>query len=188
MSKLGELMPIEEASRLKLPEELISYFTKSSRIQAYLYREALADVEEIFALYSSLYEFDNAQFSYLSIQALERATSLSSFYPYIKTIMESSLEIEGKRKEAFVFIKKAKFERVREAIIKELISLIDLMYIGKEVDRRNVDVLFGHALFSLYIDNDPYIKKLLSAVTEVMHDYMNRPEIDGISKEVKIVN
>ncbi|WP_117161724.1 hypothetical protein [Paraliobacillus sp. X-1268] len=187
MSKLGELMPVEAVSRLKLPEELISYFTKSSRIQNYLYRDALADVEEIFALYSSLYEIDNAQFSYLSIQALERATSLSSFYPYIKTIMESSLE-KSKRKEDFIFIKKDKFERLREGAIKELISLVDLMYVGKEVDIRKVDVLFGQALFSLNIDNDPYIEELLSSATKVMNDYMNSDKSDGISKEVKIVN
>ncbi len=175
MSELGELLPKESVEKLNLPEDLVTYLTKSSRMEEYLYKDALQDIEDIYIYYSSFYIFDESHFSTLAVSALSRAYTLEKFYFYAKKIMDTSLEVESKgssRENLVICVEQEKFEKLIDKLKSHYITLVDAMYEQQEVDLSKVHRTFGKIHLALEIEYDEYLEGLLDAGEKVLSSYI----------------
>jgi len=175
VSELGELLPKESVEKLNLPEDLVTYLTKSSRMEEYLYKDALQDIEDIYIYYSSFYIFDESHFSTLAVSALSRAYTLEKFYFYAKKIMDTSLEVESKgssRENLVICVEQEKFEKLIDKLKSHYITLVDAMYEQQEVDLSKVHRTFGKIHLALEIEYDEYLEGLLDAGEKVLSSYI----------------
>ncbi|OQD35992.1 hypothetical protein [Bacillus toyonensis] len=110
-----------------MPYILKQYFLDSKRIKVFLSESIILDIEEIYLLYSVLYEFNEAQFTQKTIDAIERCKDKSTFYFYLKKILDVDLEIKLRNTPNF---KKEQFPKVdiKTMVARRFVGIITLYY------------------------------------------------------------
>ncbi|MCM3568680.1 hypothetical protein [Neobacillus mesonae] len=176
-----KLMEKDDIKKLNLPNELIVYFTESSRISDKLYTSVLKDLEDIYLLYSSLYNFKVSEFCSFAISCIERANKIDSFHYYLSKTLENHLERTEKNTTNFVddpskFIKleTKKFEEVTKEVVVVYINLVDRMYNEETINLAEVYEAFGKLEFMLKLNFDEYHKKLLDSGRNVLNAYVKK--------------
>ncbi|WP_147535631.1 hypothetical protein [Bacillus marasmi] len=101
---MTETLKIIETSAL--PIQLKEYFRGSRRIQKLITAEIIEDIEDLFLYYDSLYHFDLSKFGVCTIDSLIKCKDFSSYYFYLKKILENHLDVELKDDNNSVRIKK----------------------------------------------------------------------------------
>ncbi|WP_179879489.1 hypothetical protein [Bacillus thuringiensis] len=99
------------------------YFLDSKRIKSFLSKTIILGIEEVYLLYSVLYEFNETQFTQKTIDAIERCKDRNTFYFYLKKILDVDLEIKLRNTSNFVE------EKLLERKIKKMIYTVSLMII-----------------------------------------------------------
>lgn len=67
-----------------IPGQLKKYFITSIRGKSFIDEGMLAEIEELYIYYSSLYYFDETEFSSYIITTLERGSEHTAYYYYLK--------------------------------------------------------------------------------------------------------
>ncbi|UOR10647.1 hypothetical protein [Halobacillus amylolyticus] len=163
-------------SDLELPNELKDFLISSKSIREYINKPLLKDVEDLYIFYKSFYVFDKSEFGAQSIAAIKRCKDQSTFYYYLKKILDSDLEFQSKNslnKEELNYIK---LERgLLNDIIKDstsiFIHIVNKIYNKEE----NIDMIQTYkAVGKLELINqiieDPYYKDLLESGKIVINE------------------
>ncbi|MEB2589639.1 hypothetical protein SOP87_28840, partial [Bacillus cereus] len=114
-----------------LPVIMKKYFLDSKRIKSFLSKNIIFDIEELYLLYSVLYEFNEAQFTQKTIDAIERCKDKNTFYFYLKKILDVDLEIKLRNTPNFeenrLFEQSIKKEEIY-SVSNDYIEIINEMY------------------------------------------------------------
>lgn len=177
----NELMMKEDILKLNLPDELINYLSSSERIADKLYVSVLKDIEDLYLLYSNIYNFKSSQFCTASIIAIEKVNKLETFHYFLKRILEDNVEVTEKNTATldnnsedyeYIKIKTVKFEKVSKEAEEIFIDLVDKMYKKEAIELSKVLESFGKMEVLLELSFNEYHKKLLEAGRRVMNQYL----------------
>ncbi|GAB6256928.1 hypothetical protein [Peribacillus sp. N1] len=175
------LMGKDDIKKLKLPNELIVYFTESSRISDKLYTSVLKDLEDIYLLYSSMYNFKISDFCSFAISCIERANKIDSFHYYLSKTLENHLDRTEKYptnsvddSSKFIKVETKTFDEVTKEVVVLYINLVDRMYNEETVNLSEVYEAFGKVEFMLKLNFDEYHKKLLDSGRNILNAYIKK--------------
>jgi len=86
---------IEEAI---LPQLLKDYFLRNHHIHLYINESLLAEIEESYIEYDTLYEFDETDFCTHVITGIHKQDKHEYFYHYLKKVLDNNLIRQSKSK------------------------------------------------------------------------------------------
>ena len=145
-----------------LPSQLKEYFRTSASIQVILSKDLLEDVEDLYAYYHSLYQFDTSEFSACVITSLKQCTNYSSFYFYLKKILENRLEIKSKdelnNEHNYKYINIEK-DFLDNKFKKIALNFVDTLFDAQETDAKKMNADLGKLeLISELMEDDYYLE------------------------------
>ncbi|HDX9588231.1 TPA: hypothetical protein ROX98_001173 [Bacillus pseudomycoides] len=166
-------------NNIKLPITLKEYLLTSNRIESLLSEEILLDVEEIYILYKSLYEFDESDFSLNVIKSIERCRDRTGFYFYLKKVLDTELEIksksDAKQKNKGIVIPQDLIDEQIRIITQEYMGSVNEIYWDKKViDLQSIYKSLGKLEVLNNLLEDEYLKGLLSSGYKVLEKYEER--------------
>ncbi|AJI10905.1 hypothetical protein [Bacillus cereus] len=158
-----------------LPGIMKKYFLDSKRIKGFLSKAIILDVEELYLLYSVLYEFNEAQFTQKTIDAIERCKDKNTFYFYLKKILDVDLEIKLRNSPNYGEDRLVERNIRKEEIYSvsnDYIEIINEMYERKpDIDIRVVYQTLGRLEATCKLTNDEFLYKLYMAGQRVITEY-----------------
>ncbi|MED1286389.1 hypothetical protein [Bacillus mycoides] len=161
---------------IKLPVTLKDYLLASNRIEQLLSEEILLDIEEIYILYSSLYVFDESDFSLNVIKSIERCRDRTGFYFYLKKVLDTELKkmsrSNAEENNEGIIISKNLIDEQFKVVTKSYIDSINQMYNGEtKIDLKYTYKNFGKIEMLNNLLEDEYLKNLLSAGYKILEKY-----------------
>ncbi|MDA1841636.1 hypothetical protein PDK16_06590 [Bacillus cereus] len=158
-----------------LPGTMKKYFLDSKRIKGFLSEGTILDIEELYLLHSVLYEFNEAQFTQKTIDAIERCKDKHTFYFYLKKILDVDLEIKLRNTSNLEEEKFSKGNIKREeinCISGDYIEIINEMYERKpDIDLKSVYRALGRLEATCRLTNDEFLYKLYMSGQRVIAEY-----------------
>lgn len=158
-----------------LPDIMKKYFVDSKRIKSFLSKAIILDIEELYLLYSVLYEFNEAQFTQKTIDAIERCKDKNTFYFYLKKILDVDLEIKLRNTPNFGEEKLSERNMKQEEIYSvsnDYIEIINEMYERKpDIDLKVVYQALGRLEATCKLTDDEFLYKLYMAGQRVITEY-----------------
>lgn len=163
---MTELLNNIETSELS--KRLKEYFKGSKRIQKILTAELIEDIEDLFLLYQSQYDFQTAMFDGYVIDSLKRCKDFSTYYFYLKKILENHLEVELKNENNIVRLNKTIITKEFRKTASEIINLLPSQ---SEGIFNHIHFLLGKLdLFHQLIEDDN-ITQLYENITQLVGNY-----------------
>ncbi|PEA52932.1 hypothetical protein CON64_20920 [Bacillus pseudomycoides] len=162
---------------INLPATLKEYLQTSNRIESLLCKEILLDIEEVYIMYKSLYEFDESEFSFNVIKSIDRCRDRTGFYFYLKKVLDKELKIKSKAALELdndgIMISKSLMDEQFKKITKEYIELINQIYSDKKaIDSKRLYIILGKLEVLNTLLEDEYLENLLSSGYKILEDYI----------------
>lgn len=158
-----------------LPGIMKKYFVDSKRIKSFLSEAIILDIEELYLLYIVLYEFNEAQFTQKTIDAIERCKDKHTFYFYLKKILDVDLEIKLQNTPNLEGEKFSRDILKREEInyiSGDYIEITNEMYERKpDIDLKSVYRALGRLEAICRLTNDEFLYKLYMSGQRVIVEY-----------------
>ncbi|MCM3359534.1 hypothetical protein [Psychrobacillus sp. MER TA 171] len=154
-----------------LPSQLKEYFKTSTSIKVILSKDLLEDVVDLYAYYHSLYQFDTSEFSACVITSIKQCTNSSSFYYYLKKILENRLEIKSKDElnseyDDYKYIKIEK-DFLDKKFKKIALNFIDTLFDEQETNARKINADLGKLELISELMEDEYYLEMYIKVKEL---------------------
>jgi hypothetical protein len=167
---------------LNLPKTLKDFLLTSKSISNLLDDSILIEIEDLYIYYKSFYIFNESEFGAKTIMALKKCKDRSTFYYYLKKILESELdyrtieeEIEEKDVYNIVKINGDRFDSVVHESTINFINIIDQIYNKEgEINLNNLNKSIGKLELITELTDEEYYKNLLDAAIKVIHSTQSR--------------
>lgn len=161
---------------IRLPATLKEYLLTSNRMESLLCEEILLDIEEIYILYKSLYEFDESDFSLNVIKSIDRCRDRTGFYFYLKKVLDRELETMSKgnveQNNSGIVISKNLIDEQFKMVTKGYIDSINQIYHGEaKIDLKYAYKNLGKLEILHTLLEDEYLKDLLSSGYKILENY-----------------
>lgn len=106
-----------------LSDRLKEYFSGSKRIQKILTADIIEVIEDLYLFYQSQYDFKTSMFDVCVIDSLKKCKEFSTYYFYLKKILEIKLEAELRDDKNIIRLNKTVIVEKFKKTASELINL-----------------------------------------------------------------
>jgi len=159
----------------KLPNQLKEYFTVSESIKGLITTDTIKEIEDLYIFLKSVYTFDSSEFSAYTITSLKKCKDLTTFYFYLKKVIDTNLELRSKDKvfnRDNIYIKNEVIDKVLKKNVIEFCNCIDKIYKKeKEINLNQTYRYLGKLeIISILKDNLDYQKILISG-KKILEEY-----------------
>ncbi|WBL15231.1 hypothetical protein [Sutcliffiella sp. NC1] len=163
---MNDIHNILEKSRL--PIQLKDYFSESKKIQKLLTEKLIHDIEDLYLYYDSLYYFELTEFGVRVIDSLIRCKDFTTYYFYLKKILDNHLEVEWKNKNNSIIIST---DYITELFKKSASEIIELLSIDSDEKLDHLNYQLGKLeLINELIDDDDFIE-FYEKIIQLKDDY-----------------